>query len=134
MTKAPAPTRDRLTLGAFGGSVLVGGSNFVAVRLSNRELDPLWGAGARFALAAGIFGVILVVLRLQIPRGSNVNGLVVYGLLAFGAAYGLLYWGMQEVPAGVAAVVLAAGPLLTLLLARAHGMASPGSPSSAGSH
>jgi len=122
MTEAQALPRDRLTLGAFGVSVLIGGSNFVAVRLSNRELDPLWGAGARFALAAVIFGVILVVLRLEIPRGRDVNGLVTYGLLAFGAAYGLLYWGMQEVPAGVAAVVMASGPLLTLLLATAHGM------------
>ena len=122
MTEAHAPPRDRVTLGAFGVSVLIGGSNFVAVRLSNRELDPLWGAGARFAVAAGVFGVILLVLGLKIPRGRNVNGLVTYGLLAFGAAYGLLYWGMQDVPAGVAAVVMAAGPLLTLLLATAHGM------------
>ncbi len=46
----------------------------------------------------------------------------VYGLLSFGAAYGCIYWAMQDVPAGVAAVVLAVGPLLTLLLAVAHGM------------
>ena len=39
---------------------------------------------------------------------------------AFGGAYGLLYLAMQEVPAGVAAVVMAVGPLLTLLLAVAH--------------
>ena len=32
------------------------------------------------------------------------------------------YWALRDVPAGVAAVVLAVGPLLTLLLAVAHGM------------
>ena len=32
----------------LGIPVVVGGSNFVAVRFSNRELDPLWGAGLRF--------------------------------------------------------------------------------------
>ena len=43
---------DRATLAAFvTGSVLAGG-NGVAIRFSNRELDPLWGAGLRFVIAA----------------------------------------------------------------------------------
>jgi drug/metabolite transporter (DMT)-like permease len=116
----PAP--DRLSLGAFTGAVFIGGSNFVGIRFSNRELDPLWGAGLRFALAAGVFGLLFAALRLSLPRGRALALVATYGLLAFGAAYGCLYWAMQDVPAGIAAVVLAAGPLLTLLLAVAHGM------------
>jgi drug/metabolite transporter (DMT)-like permease len=113
---------DRLALGAFTGAVVIGGSNFVAIRFSNRELDPLWGAGLRFALAAAVFGLLFAALRLPLPRGRPLVLVATYGLLAFGAAYGCLYWAMQEVPAGIAAVVLALGPLLTLLLAVAHGM------------
>ena len=113
---------DRLALGAFAGAVAIGGSNFVAVRFSNRELDPLWGAGLRFALAAAVFGVLCAALRLTLPRGRVLALLLTYGLLAFAAAYGCLYWAMQEVTAGVAAVVMAIGPLLTLLLAVAHRM------------
>jgi drug/metabolite transporter (DMT)-like permease len=116
----PAP--DRRSLGAFAGAVFIGGSNFVGIRFSNRELDPLWGAGLRFALAAGVFGLLFMALRLSLPRGRALVLVATYGLLAFGAAYGCLYWAMQDVPAGIAAVVLAAGPLLTLLLAVAHGM------------
>jgi drug/metabolite transporter (DMT)-like permease len=116
----PAP--DRLSLGAFTGAVFIGGSNFVAIRFSNRELDPLWGAGLRFVLAAAVFGLLFAALRLSLPRGRALVLVATYGLLAFGAAYGCLYWAMQEVPAGIAAVVLAVGPLLTLLLAVAHGM------------
>lgn len=116
----PAP--DRLTLGAFAGAIVLGGSNFVAVRFSNRELDPLWGAGLRFALAAAVFGVLFAALRLSLPSGRALALMLTYGLLAFAAAYGCLYWAMQEVTAGVAAVVLAIGPLLTLLLAVAHRM------------
>jgi drug/metabolite transporter (DMT)-like permease len=111
---------DQAALGAFVGAVLIGGSNFVAVRYSNRELDPLWGAGLRFALAALVFGVLCVALRLPLPRGRMLGLVVAYGLLGFGAAYGCLYWAMQEVPAGIAAVVMAVGPLLVLLLAVAH--------------
>jgi drug/metabolite transporter (DMT)-like permease len=113
---------DRQALGAFAGAVFIGGSNFVAIRFSNRELDPLWGAGLRFALAAAVFGLLCAALRLSLPRGRVLVLVGTYGLLAFGAAYGCLYWAMQEVPAGIAAVVLAVGPLLTLLLAVAHGM------------
>jgi drug/metabolite transporter (DMT)-like permease len=113
---------DRLALGAFTGAVFIGGSNYVAIRFSNRELDPLWGAGLRFALAAAVFGLLVAALQLSFPRGRALVLVATYGLLAFGAAYGCLYWAMQEVPAGIAAVVLALGPLLTLLLAVAHGM------------
>ncbi len=116
----PAP--DRLSLGAFTAAVFIGGSNFVAIRFSNRELDPLWGAALRFALAAAVFGVLFAALRLSLPRGRTLALVATYGVLAFGAAYGCLYLAMQEVPAGIAAVVLAVGPLLTLLLAVAHGM------------
>lgn len=122
LTVRTEPAPDRLTLGAFTGAVVIGGSNFVAIRFSNRELDPIWGAGLRFALAAAVFGLLVVGLRLSLPRGRALVLVALYGLLAFGAAYGCLYWAMQEVPAGIAAVVLAVGPLLTLLLAVAHGM------------
>ncbi len=113
---------DRLVLGAFAVAVVIGGSNYVAIRFSNRELDPLWGAGLRFALAAGIFGVLFVALRLPLPRGRALALATAYGALSFGAAYGCLYWALQEVPAGIGAVVLSAGPLLVLFLAVGHGM------------
>jgi drug/metabolite transporter (DMT)-like permease len=113
---------DRLALGAFVGAVLIGGSNFVAIRYSNRELDPLWGATVRFGLAAAVFGVFCAALRLPLPRGRVLGLVVLYGLLGFAAAYGCLYWALQEVPAGIGAVVLAVGPLVTLLLAVAHRM------------
>ena len=62
---------DRLALSAFTGAVVIGGSNFVAIRFSNRELDPLWGAGLRFVLAAAVFGVLFAALRLRLPRGRD---------------------------------------------------------------
>jgi drug/metabolite transporter (DMT)-like permease len=120
---APAEAApDRVALTAFAGAVVIGGTNFVGVRFSNRELDPLWGAGARFALAAAVFGVFVALLRLPLPRGRALALVLAYGLFSFGAAYGFMYTALQEVPAGIAAVVLAVGPLLTLLLAVAHRM------------
>ena len=115
-------TPDRLALGVFAGAVVVGGSNFVAVRFSNRELDPLWGAFLRFGLAAAVFAVLVAVLRLPFPSRRVLGPAAVYGVLAFGGTYGCLYWALQDVPAGIGAVVMAVGPLLTLLLAVGHGL------------
>ena len=64
--------------------------------------------------------MLCAVLRLTLPRGRVLRSCVAYGLLSFAGAYGCLYWALQDVPAGIGAVVMAVGPLLTLLLAVAH--------------
>jgi drug/metabolite transporter (DMT)-like permease len=108
---------ERLTLAAFlTGSVLAGG-NAVGVRFSNRELDPFWGAGFRFALAATALAGVMAVLRLAPPAGGALRGAVLYGALNFGASFALLYYGLVRVHAGIAQTVLAIVPLATLLLA-----------------
>lgn len=110
------------TLLAFAVAVTLGGANFLAVRYSNRELDPLWGAALRFSLAAILFVLIAMALRLSPPRGRQLGITVVYGLLSFAASYALMYWALTMVTAGVATVVLAVVPLVTALLAVAHGL------------
>jgi drug/metabolite transporter (DMT)-like permease len=111
---------DRATLVAFGGFVLIGGFNFVAVRFSNRELDPMFGAGVRFTIAAAIFLAIVALRRLPMARGKALWAAVLYGLLNFTAAYGLAYWALTTLPAGIGAVIFAATPLFTVFLAPLH--------------
>ena len=109
--------RDRATIAAFvTGSVLAGG-NGVAIRFSNRELDPLWGAGLRFALAALLMLGLVAGLRVTLPRGRALAGAVVFGLLQFGATYALAYYALVELHAGFGQILLALVPLLTLFLA-----------------
>lgn len=112
---------DRVTLGAFAGAVAIGGSNFIAVKLSNDELEPLFGAGLRFSAAALLLVVLMRVQRLAVPRGPDLAGPALYGLLGFGVSYGLLYYALQGLTAGTAAVFMAATPLVTLVLAVLHG-------------
>lgn len=113
---------DALTLAAFLASVVLGGANFLAVRFSNRELEPFWGAGLRFGIAALVFITIALVLRKTWPRGLQLRRTVLYGVLAFAASYALMYWSLVRVTAGVATIVLAIVPLVTVLLAAAHGL------------
>jgi drug/metabolite transporter (DMT)-like permease len=109
-----------VTLAAFSAAVLLGGANFVAVRFSNQELAPFWGAGLRFGLAAVLFILISLFLRLRWPRGRLLALTAVYGALAFAIPYALLYWALTQATAGSATVVMAGVPLVTLLLAVAQ--------------
>ncbi|MDQ3475213.1 MAG: EamA family transporter [Actinomycetota bacterium] len=112
---------DRLTLAAFGAAVLIGGSNFVAVKFSNAELAPMYGAAVRFTAAAIVFLLLGWALSLPLPRGRALLGSAVYGALNFGVAYGLLYFALLEISIGMSAVIMATVPLFTLILAVLHG-------------
>jgi drug/metabolite transporter (DMT)-like permease len=113
---------DRRILLAFAGVVLLAGSNIVAVRFSNRELEPFWGAGIRFVGASLILWAVVVARRHALPRGRAMAGAIVYGVLSFLVAYAFFYWGSLEVPAGLGGTIMAAVPLLTVVLTAAHGL------------
>lgn len=115
---------DRITLAAFSAAVLIGGTNFVAVRYSNRELEPLFGAGLRFGAAALLFLGFMAVRRIGLPRGRELAVAAGYGVLAFTISYAAAYWALQEISAGIAAVVFGATPLITILIAAMHRLES----------
>ncbi len=112
---------DRLTLAAFGGAVLIGGSNFVGVKFSNAELAPMYGAAARFTAAAAIFFLLALALSLRLPRGRAMLGAALYGVLGFGVAYGFMYFALTEISIGTASVITATVPLFALVFAVLHG-------------
>ncbi len=111
---------DNLTLIAFLALVFIGGSNAVAVRFSNLELPPFWGATIRFSAAAFIFWMIIFIRRVPLPSGRALAGALLYGALGIGASYALIYWALLNIQAGLAMIILSLGPLLTLLLSTAH--------------
>ncbi len=113
---------DGVTLAAFALLSLLTGLNVVAVRFSNFELPPFWGAGLRFAAATGIFLILALVLRAQVPTGRAVAGAVLFGLLVVGAFFAFVYWALVTVTAGLASVVLSLVPLATIILAVTVGL------------
>jgi drug/metabolite transporter (DMT)-like permease len=114
--------RDPQTFAAFGAAVVIGGLNFVAVRFSNAEIPPFSGAAIRFAAASLIFFGAAALLRVPMPRGRALVGVLLYGVLGFAAGYALAYSALVEVPAGTASVIMALVPLLTIVLAAVHGL------------
>jgi drug/metabolite transporter (DMT)-like permease len=108
---------DRAILVAFVVGSVLGGGNAVGVRFSNRELEPLWGAGLRFAFAALVLLAIGTALKIPRPQGRQAVGAAIYGLLNFAAAFAFAYYGLQKVHAGFGQILLSTVPLATILLA-----------------
>jgi drug/metabolite transporter (DMT)-like permease len=108
---------DGTALAAFVAGTVLAGGNAVGVRVSNRELDPLWGAGLRFMLAACLLAAVMAVMRLAVPRGRALVGVLLYGALIFGGAFSFAYYALVRIHAGLGQTLLALVPLATLLLA-----------------
>ena len=113
---------DRSTLAAFLGTVVIGGTNAVAVKLTVPELGALWSGALRFLVAGLIMAAIVVVTRRSFPSGRGLAGAALFGAIGLGASYGFLYTSALTTPAGTIMVLVALTPLLTFGLAIAHGL------------
>lgn len=111
-----------MTFATFVLLAVIAGLNVVGVRFSNFELPPFWGAGFRFAIAAGILLVLALGWGGHRPAGRALLGGVLFGLLAIGSYFGFVYWALVTVTAGLASVVLSLVPLVTMILAIAVGL------------
>jgi len=100
--------------------VILAGGNAVGVKVATDELDPLWAAAVRFGVAGFLFAALMLPLRSPIPRGGALLGSVVYGVMGFGAAFGLAFIAISMIGAGTGQLVLGLVPLLTLILVPLH--------------
>lgn len=117
-----ASSEQGLNAAVFVVIALIGGGNPVGVAVAVDELDPFWAAATRFLSAGMIFAIAMLPLRIPVPHGRALIGSFVYGLLGFFAAFAFLFWGFLETPPGTGQIIIALVPLLTLLLAVAHGL------------
>jgi drug/metabolite transporter (DMT)-like permease len=94
------------------------GGSFLFVELALAALPPLTIVLARVALAAP---ALLLLVRLQgeaLPRSPRLwAGLVALGALNNAVPFGLIAFGQTATTAGLAAILIAATPLFTVLLA-----------------
>ena len=92
--------RSPTSYAMFAVAATLGGINVLAVRISVGELALFWAAGLRFSLAAIIFIVIALAMRLPWPRGRLLFLTIVNGLLGISLFYALAYWALVRVSAG----------------------------------
>lgn len=111
-------------LAAFVSCALIWGSTFLAIRIGNDTLPPMWACAIRFFLAAIILNGLVLLRGQRWPKGPALTAAFLFGLLEFGVSMPLLYWGELVVPSGLAAVFFAVCPIVSMLVARAFKMES----------
>ncbi len=89
-------------------------STWVAIKIGLEDCPPLLGAGIRFVVA-GLLLLGIAAARGR-PLGTDLRLAATLALLPFAFAYGLVYWGEQYIPSGLAAVLFGMMPLYTALL------------------
>ena len=119
---AQAPKPDGKVFIAFLLIVVFLGVNFVAVRVSNQELPPFWGATLRFGFASVVLFSSLAIRKIPIPKGGALTGAVLLGATAFGANFAFIYWGLLQVTSPTAAIIFATVPAMTFLMATGVGL------------
>jgi len=88
----------------------------MAIRVSLNSLTPFVSCGLRFLLAS-FFVIALVKIRgikIQTDKLSMTLYLVM-GLFSFVIPFGLVYWGEQYVPSGLASVLFAVNPFFVAI-------------------
>jgi drug/metabolite transporter (DMT)-like permease len=106
----------------FVGCCLIWGSTFLAIRIGNESVPPVWAATLRLVLAAPLLAGLVLATRQRFPTGAALRGAILFGLLNMGVNFSLLYWGERVVPSGIAAVLYATVPLSTALIAAGMGV------------
>ena len=103
---------------------VVWGSTYLAIRVMVEEIPPLLAAGARFLVAGAILYAWIALRRpraLRAMTGRQLAAAAVVGLLLMFGGNGLVTVAEQEVPSGLAALLIASVPLWVILLRGALG-------------
>src|SRR4051812_23724266 len=103
---------------------LVWGSTYLAIRVMVETVPPLLGSGARFLLAGLLFAGWLVARRgasaLRATR-AELGACAAVGILLLLGGNGLVAVAEQDVPSGLAALVVASVPLWVVVFRRLAG-------------
>ena len=105
---------------ALGTIYVVWGSTFLAIAVVVRDLPPFLSMALRHVVAGALlFGWVLLRHRNRDPIGwRQWRAAFVFGGALFLLGHGLLAWAQQDVPSGVAALLVGTIPLWFAILAR----------------
>src|SRR4051812_3052899 len=107
-------TFDARVVLAFLAIYILWGTTFLAIRVAVHDVPPLFAAGTRMFLAGAILFAWTMLRGATWPTRRQWQSLALMGALMFVLDYGLLFWAEKYVPSGIAAVLSATVPLMTI--------------------
>jgi drug/metabolite transporter (DMT)-like permease len=103
---------------------VVWGSTYLAIRVMVEDIPPLLGAGVRFVVAGALLYGWVGWRRPRSARaltGRQLLGAAIVGILLMFGGNGLVTVAEQEVPSGLAALLIASVPLWVIVLRVSYG-------------
>jgi len=100
---------------------VVWGSTYLGIRVAVATIPPFVLAATRFAIAGGVMLVAVAVLRrdaLVRPTVRQWRDSFIIGSLLMGGGMGLVAWGEQTVPSGIAGLLIAMMPVWVAVFGR----------------
>ena len=114
-------TGDRMGIATYVLLCVIWGSTWLVIKVGYGGVGPLTVASLRFLLAGLILSIGMPLLKARWPRSAVEWGLVIWvGVILFGADYGLIYWSEQFIDSGLAAILFATLPLVTIVFAHMY--------------
>ena len=114
----PISTSARVSLAvlaAFAGIYIIWGTTYLAIAFAIKSMPPFISGVARF----GVAGLLMYGwLRARNPRpfaGVNIPMAALAGVLLSGIGNGFVLFAQQGIPSGIAALIVAAVPVLVLI-------------------
>lgn len=109
------PTRTALLI-AFATIYLVWGATYLGIRIAVETLPPFLMAGARFILAGSLIAGFLACTRGFKAKPHQWRDNIIIGAFLLLGGNGLVSWAEQEIPSGIATLIISIGPLFIVLL------------------
>lgn len=99
------------------GLAAIWGSAFLVIKIAVHEIPPATVAASRVLIAAVLIYLYMRSRGLSLPRNGQFWRLIsVTGLLSMALPFALISWGEQHIDSGLAAILMATGPLIALVL------------------
>lgn len=103
-------------IAAFAAIYIIWGTTYLGIRIAVETIPAFFMAGMRFLIAGIISLAFLRLRRVPLPTRRQWRGAAVVGAFLVVGGNGLVTWSEQQVPSGIAALVVATVPLWITLL------------------
>lgn len=121
-SRAPQMGRlDPLSLGAILVTIVFWASAFAGIRAGLDAFSPGHLTLYRFLVAAAALGLYAVLAQIPVPPRADLGRIAVLSFSGITLYHVCLNYGQVSVPAGTASLIIAAGPVITALLATRFG-------------
>jgi drug/metabolite transporter (DMT)-like permease len=100
---------------AFSAIYVIWGTTYLAIRIAIETIPPFLMAGTRFLIAGSLVFIFLLIKGVPLPRRFHWRSAVIVGALLLLGGNGLVTWSEQEIPSGMAALVVATVPMWMML-------------------